>query len=179
MSVNKRGRVVVAGATVGIGERVVGAFERDGFEVLVPLRSEEKVASLLSALPPHAPSRVDGEGPIRARTLWRRDNTVRRIGIATALLLLVARANAQGSATDAVTTAGEVRPAVTDATQVCGDMKTDRHDDERRTMPHGAGNAPAGNSLPPTCERHDEKKRTMPHGAGNAPAGNSSLPDRE
>ena len=61
MSVSKHGRVVVAGGTGGVGEGVVAAFARGGFEVFVPSRSEEKVASLLSALPLDARSHVHGE----------------------------------------------------------------------------------------------------------------------
>jgi NAD(P)-dependent dehydrogenase (short-subunit alcohol dehydrogenase family) len=61
MSVRKPIRVVVAGGTGGVGEGVVAAFARGGFEVLVPSRSEEKIAALLSALPPDAQPRVRGE----------------------------------------------------------------------------------------------------------------------
>jgi len=43
MSVRKPSRVVVAGGTGGVGEGVVAAFARGGFEVLVPSRSEEKI----------------------------------------------------------------------------------------------------------------------------------------
>jgi len=61
MSERKPGRVVVAGGTGGVGEGVVAAFARGGFEVLVPSRSEEKVASLLRTLPPETRPRVRGE----------------------------------------------------------------------------------------------------------------------
>ncbi len=61
MNVSKTVRVVVAGGTGAVGEGLVAAFARGGFEVLVPSRSEEKIASLLSALPPDARGRVRGE----------------------------------------------------------------------------------------------------------------------
>jgi 3-oxoacyl-[acyl-carrier protein] reductase len=61
MNGSKMARVVVAGGTGGVGEGLVAAFARGGFEVFVPSRSEERIASLLSALPPEARGRVRGE----------------------------------------------------------------------------------------------------------------------
>jgi short-subunit dehydrogenase len=61
MNASKATRVVVAGGTGGVGEGLVAAFARAGFEVLVPSRSEVRIASLLSALPPDARGRVRGE----------------------------------------------------------------------------------------------------------------------
>ncbi len=61
MNASKTARVVVAGGTGGVGEGLVAAFARGGFEVFVPSRSEEKIASLLSALPPDTRGRVRGE----------------------------------------------------------------------------------------------------------------------
>jgi NAD(P)-dependent dehydrogenase (short-subunit alcohol dehydrogenase family) len=61
MSEKRPGRVVVAGGTGGVGVGIVGAFAHRGYDVLVPSRSEEKIAALLSALPPDARARVQGE----------------------------------------------------------------------------------------------------------------------
>lgn len=61
MEASKTARVIVAGGTGGVGEGLVAALARGGHEVFVPSRSEEKIASLLSAIPPDARGRVRGE----------------------------------------------------------------------------------------------------------------------
>jgi 3-oxoacyl-[acyl-carrier protein] reductase len=61
MNASKTARVVVAGGTGNVGEGLVTAYARGGFEVFVPSRTEEKIESLLSALPPEARGRVHAE----------------------------------------------------------------------------------------------------------------------